>query len=473
MRHIDLFSGIGGFALAAREVWGDDIETVLFCDNNAFCREVLKKNFGKDIIVFDDIRTLTKESLCERYAQNVENSKTSMQAPRPNVEIAKDKPCESTTKIIDRKSGNVIKSGDQNIRNTVNKNTANTSKDTGKPCLKPTVENVLVAEKPSKSSSHLTTKTTMDSKTENNMEQDQCINSVLKEASRTPTNCSAITAITQEEGIKSAHTKEVKNDRQLTADAYRHRLQEQGTELEASGDRQFSEAIADAESGQPRQSSKQEGRSDTGGSGIDLLTGGFPCQPFSQAGKRKGTNDDRYLWPEMLRVIHEFQPAWVVAENVRGLLTINEGLVFEQVCLDLEGEGYDVQAFVIPAVAVNAPHRRDRVWIIAMHTAGNGLRRSAASTNEKGYAAEPGQNRELERRPEGPHSDASDTESQGRELWKRREGDSSRNKEGYLDATLGTKTGLKLQPSFVEWMMGYPPKWTELPSPKPGIESKG
>lgn len=98
---------------------------------------------------------------------------------------------------------------------------------------------------------------------------------------------------------------------------------------------------------------------------IDFLTGGFPCQPFSQAGRRKGTADDRYLWPEMLRVIREFKPTWVIAENVRGLVTWNDGLVLEQVCLDLEAEGYEVQAFIIPAVAVNAPHRRDRVWIVA------------------------------------------------------------------------------------------------------------
>ena len=97
----------------------------------------------------------------------------------------------------------------------------------------------------------------------------------------------------------------------------------------------------------------------------DLLTGGFPCQPFSQAGRRKGTEDDRYLWPEMLRVIREFHPRWIIGENVGGFVTWSEGMVLEQVHADLEGEGYEVQSFIIPAVAVNAPHRRDRVWIVA------------------------------------------------------------------------------------------------------------
>lgn len=98
---------------------------------------------------------------------------------------------------------------------------------------------------------------------------------------------------------------------------------------------------------------------------VDLLTGGFPCQPFSAAGRRKGTEDDRHLWPEMLRVIREFNPRWIIAENVGGLITWSGGLVLEQVHTDLEAAGYEVQAFVIPAVAVGAPHRRDRVWIIA------------------------------------------------------------------------------------------------------------
>lgn len=98
---------------------------------------------------------------------------------------------------------------------------------------------------------------------------------------------------------------------------------------------------------------------------IDVLTGGFPCQPFSVAGKRKGTGDDRYLWPEMLGAIREIRPRWVVGENVLGIVDWSEGLVFEQVCSDMENEGYEVQPFVLPACGVNAPHRRYRVFIVA------------------------------------------------------------------------------------------------------------
>ena len=98
---------------------------------------------------------------------------------------------------------------------------------------------------------------------------------------------------------------------------------------------------------------------------IDVLSGGFPCQPFSVAGKRKGTEDERHLWPEMLRIIGESQPRWVVGENVRGLVSWSDGLVLEACYSDLENLGYSVQSFIIPACATGAPHRRDRVWIVA------------------------------------------------------------------------------------------------------------
>ena len=98
---------------------------------------------------------------------------------------------------------------------------------------------------------------------------------------------------------------------------------------------------------------------------ITILTGGFPCQPFSTAGKRKGTDDSRYLWPEMLRVIREVQPRYIVGENVRGLVSWDGGLVFDTVCSDLEAEGYEVLPILLPAASVNAPHKRDRIWFIA------------------------------------------------------------------------------------------------------------
>jgi len=108
---------------------------------------------------------------------------------------------------------------------------------------------------------------------------------------------------------------------------------------------------------------------------VDIISGGFPCQPYSVAGKRLGKEDERHLWPEMLRIIREVAPTYVVGENVRGLVNWSEGMVFEEVCADLEAEGYDVQPFVLPAAGVGAPHRRDRVWFVA-YSSNTGLQGS-------------------------------------------------------------------------------------------------
>ena len=98
---------------------------------------------------------------------------------------------------------------------------------------------------------------------------------------------------------------------------------------------------------------------------IDILSGGFPCQPFSSAGKRKGTADDRHLWPEMLRAIREIAPHFVVGETVSNIAHWTGGEVFEMVCCDLENEGYEIIPFNIPAAGIGAPHQRQRIWFIA------------------------------------------------------------------------------------------------------------
>lgn len=123
--------------------------------------------------------------------------------------------------------------------------------------------------------------------------------------------------------------------------------------------------------------------------GVWLLTGGFPCQPYSVAGKRGGSGDYRALWPEMLRVISEARPTWVLGENVAGIITME----LDRVLSDLEGIGYACRPFVVPACAVDAKHRRDRVWIVA-HSNGGEHQRSGAQSNQRqipgGYVEEDG-----------------------------------------------------------------------------------
>jgi DNA (cytosine-5)-methyltransferase 1 len=112
---------------------------------------------------------------------------------------------------------------------------------------------------------------------------------------------------------------------------------------------------------------------------VDILTGGFPCQPYSAAGLRKGKEDERHLWPEMLRIIREVQPRWIVGENVYGLLNWSEGLVFEEVQAELEAEGYKQLPVILPAAGINAPHKRNRIFFIAYNQ--NNRQQEAKSAN--------------------------------------------------------------------------------------------
>jgi DNA (cytosine-5)-methyltransferase 1 len=153
---------------------------------------------------------------------------------------------------------------------------------------------------------------------------------------------------------------------------------------------------------------------------IDILTGGFPCQPYSSAGKRLGKEDERHLWPEMLRTIREIQPTYVVGENVRGLTNWNGGLVFDEVQADLEAEGYEVTPFLLPACAVNAPHRRDRIWFVAYSaTASQGAKELRQVRPENGEISREGTQTIYDAsRPDGFKGITTDSNGIGQE-WER------------------------------------------------------
>ena len=170
---------------------------------------------------------------------------------------------------------------------------------------------------------------------------------------------------------------------------------------------------------------------------IDILTAGFPCQPFSMAGKQRGKNDDRYLWPEVLRVIREVRPRWVVGENVAGIIK----LALDEVLSNLEAEGYATETFVIPACAINAPHRRDRVWIAANNESGTNRRHNRET--EARQASEPrksdgncasensqchGNSGESERALQTEGSDSTSSRSAGEHGKKYEHGDKFRQK---------------------------------------------
>ena len=228
----------------------------------------------------------------------------------------------------------------------------------------------------------------------------------------------------------------------------------------------------------------------------DIVSGGFPCQPFSVAGKQGGKDDDRYLWPEMLRVIRELRPSWVLGENVPGIVN----LALDQVLSDLENEGYTGQAFIIPACGVDAPHKRDRVAILAyrIDRSADVCREPLSEDSEKDGRTRPDlprrnavpvsrERREDESSVSGVadglrteiHRTDSNTDCKLRERSsneqvvftecscreREREREKRKGYHGRLDelvelTPLG-KIG-QMNPEWVEWLMGYPIGWTEL-----------
>lgn len=226
---------------------------------------------------------------------------------------------------------------------------------------------------------------------------------------------------------------------------------------------------------------------------VDVVSGGFPCQPFSVAGKRGGKDDDRYLWPEMLRVISEIRPSWVLGENVPGIVN----LALDTVLADLAAEGYESQCFIVPACGVDAPHRRNRVAILA-HTVNWGFSvrwdgklsdaptpRGAGNDNRGGAAAaitgERRQNKPAFRGvADGVHTGIheADPDTHGIGLQDRvsgplldaaeRERERETGRRGYdgllrsfIEVSPRGRIGY-LNPAWVEWLMGFPIGWTDL-----------
>ena len=182
---------------------------------------------------------------------------------------------------------------------------------------------------------------------------------------------------------------------------------------------------------------------------VDIITGGFPCQPFSVAGKKRGADDDRDLWPQMFRVIKEFKPTWVIGENVANFV----GMAFQRTKTDLESEGYEVQPLIIPACGVNAP----------TNETGFGLWRTPTATEgQRGI----GQTVELMKQGK-THTEKGrqiqiTLDAQVR-LWPTPR--AFMHKDSITDrgkGNLGEVVGGKLNPDWTEWLMGYPIGWTDL-----------
>lgn len=181
---------------------------------------------------------------------------------------------------------------------------------------------------------------------------------------------------------------------------------------------------------------------------VDVICGGFPCQPFSAAGKRRSKEDDRYLWPEMLRIIRSVRPNWIIGENVAGIVS----LALDDVLSDLENEGYTCQSFIIPACAVNAPHRRDRVWIIAHARQQPEGDESRRLSGEQQHSGETKQRSEEGNRPSNGNQDATDSDNsrsrtsrdginrEWQEKDKGQEGFSQHESSGYNKASFYTKS---------------------------------
>jgi len=390
MIHLDLFSGIGGFAYAVDQVWPDAEH--IFCDNDKFCQQVLKKHWPNSKI-YGDIKELTGlqvfatfkayETRISRSPQNVStrsvNSADSLilqSQPPVNVDVVEAKGMQVSSEFAIQGS---------------------------KPFL---------------------------SGNESRRQSTEFIGKSDRKRNRSTEN--SLRTMQRHGNIQGRQNKNSGTSSRL----------QQTSESDVAMPKMPSQ-MAQTEQGNYEKIDYET---------IDILTAGVPCQPASQAGRRKGKEDDRWLWPETFRIIRETKPRFVILENVRGILTLESGLVFKELLAEMESCGYETRSYIIPAVSVNAPHRRDRVWIIANCTCRrkwssepkrNSRRQPEMSSgNRDSNASDPRCKRQAEQQKQAERSkqhnlNASDSTS------KRLCGNSTGEK--LLDETFGTPVRVGLQ----------------------------
>src|SRR3990167_9178982 len=329
MIHLDLFYGIGGAALAVDTVWGRENVEHTFCDNDPFCQQVLKKHWP-EAKIYGDINDYIQEltgmpalDYTERYGLS---TKTGKQRCSCSLRT-RDVHCRHSTT-----SGGITTSTLDGLKSQGSKVQKQPPIRNGKPFLQG------------------------------------------NESGGQSTECFGESGFART-GREKNKMRRVRGRRDIQG------WEKQDTSTSPQLQQTAKSNVAVSEVSPQLAQGKQ---SDNAKVNVPpfILTAGVPCQPASQAGRRKGKIDDRWLWPQTFAVIRELKPTWCVLENVRGLLTLERGVVFQELLATLESIGYQFQCFIIPAVAVNAPHRRDRVWIVA-HAKSVGSERRPGEVREK------------------------------------------------------------------------------------------
>jgi DNA (cytosine-5)-methyltransferase 1 len=321
LTHIDLFSGIGGFALAAR--WAG-IRTVQFVEIDPFCQKVLQKNF-KGVPIHDDIKTFHWGDKCEvtNNKWQIDEILNSHKKQSDQGELFfsvnnAENHCQFLQAPISGE-GHIEDFAPINAVMNLSGEITHLTQTVGSGCGE--IETLTIKMEGQKNVNKNGTK--MEKLKDGGVGSLQGINTSAKYVDTTKGNYSMPTTLNRGKTTR-------KNDSTLTTES------------------RYANNVT---------------RSNTGE--IFLLTAGTPCQPASCAGKRGGHNDDRWLWEETFRVIAEVKPRWCILENVAGILSLEQGVVFDYLLTSLENQGFETQTYLLPACAVNAPHRRDRVWIVA------------------------------------------------------------------------------------------------------------